>query len=149
MKKSEAINLLNSEGWTKEDAKKALTKVNFGDNPDELTIRKAASSFAGEELLKRQRLQAAQKSLVTKKTKEIEKYKEKIGQTILTEKTELKKANEELKKVNEELKKDNKRLKNVADLIKLKLAQKANDILQYKDSEIREAVIKLFHSTLG
>jgi hypothetical protein len=153
MNKSEAINLLNSEGWTKEDAKRALLEVDFSGDPDELTIHKAASSFAGKELLQRQRLQAAQKTLVTKKTKEIEEYKEKfnnkLGSIDETYLTKLVADNTRLQKVNEELKKDNKRLKNIVDLIKLKLAQQTKEILQYEDSEIRKAVIKFFHSTLG
>lgn len=194
MKKSEAINLLNSEGWTKKDAERALVDIDFDNNPDELTIRKAASSFADKELLNRQRLQAAQKTLVTKKNKEIEQYKEKIskGKTsispdysnsninkLLTATNQLNNINQELKqdnerlkntvntdsseieikklladnnalrKINQELKQDNKRLKNIVDLIKLKLAQSTNDILRYEDSEIRKAVIKLLHSTLG
>jgi hypothetical protein len=34
-------------------------------------------------------------------------------------------------------------------MIKLKLAQQTKEILQYEDSEIRKAVIKIFKSTLG
>jgi predicted RNase H-like nuclease (RuvC/YqgF family) len=150
MQKSDAFILLNTEGWTKEDAKRALSEVDFSNDPDELTILKAASSFAGKELLQRQRLQAAQKSLVTKKDKEIEKYKEKIDRVDSeTDLTKLLTENRQLQKINEELKRDNKRLKNIVDMIKLKLAQQTKEILQYEDSEIRKAVIKIFKSTLG
>ncbi|PSB11022.1 hypothetical protein C7B62_07180 [Pleurocapsa sp. CCALA 161] len=153
MNKSEAINLLNNEGWTKEDAKRALLEVDFSNDPDELTIRKLVSFFAGKELLNRQRLQAAQKALVTKKDKEIEKYKREIrGESEISDEAKLKKLladNDRLQKINAELKKDNKRLKNIVDLIKLRIAQQTKEILQYEDSEIRKAVIKFFHSTLG
>ncbi|MDZ8027016.1 MAG: hypothetical protein RMY36_033370 [Nostoc sp. SerVER01] len=73
MNKSQSIKLLESEGWTKADAMRALEIIDFSTNPDEITIRRAVSAFAGSELIKRQRLQAAQKGLVTKKSKEIEK----------------------------------------------------------------------------
>ncbi|MGF1542743.1 MAG: hypothetical protein ACFCU5_20270 [Pleurocapsa sp.] len=153
MNKSEAINLLNKEGWTKEDAKRALSEVDFSTDPDELIIRKIASLFAGKELVKRQRLQAAQKTLVTKKDKELEQYKEKIRkESEINAESKLKKLlaeNDQLQKINAELKKDNKRLKNIVDLIKLKIAQQTKEILKYEDSEIRKAVIKFFHSTLG
>ena len=72
MNKSQAIKLLESEAWTKADAMRALEIIDFSTNPDEITIRRAISRFAGSELIKRQRLQAAQKGLVTKKTKETE-----------------------------------------------------------------------------
>jgi vacuolar-type H+-ATPase subunit I/STV1 len=82
--KSEAIKLLNNEGWTKKDAERALAEVNFKNNPDELTLRRAISSFAGSELINRQRLQSAQRGLVTKKKDEMERqaqeYASKINQ---------------------------------------------------------------------
>ena len=64
MNKQQAIELLNHEGWTKADAKRALELLDFRLNPniDELTIRRAASKFAGVELLNRQYLQRAQKA---------------------------------------------------------------------------------------
>jgi hypothetical protein len=72
VKKSEAIDLLKKEKWTEADAKRALENIDFKSDPDELTIRRLTSSFAGSQLIERQRLQAAQKSMVTKKTKEID-----------------------------------------------------------------------------
>jgi chromosome segregation ATPase len=132
--KSQAIKLLKDEGWTEADAKRALEVIDFNNNPDELTIRRTISSFAGPELFKRQRLQAAQKGMVTKKTKEIErkdeeyvikinqyeeslkrakeKYESEI-QTLLFRKTDLETKvnslafqNNELLQANENLKKD-------------------------------------------
>ncbi len=168
MNKFEAIKLLESEGWTKADAIRALGLVNFKINPDELTIRKAISQFAGSELYKRPRLQAAQKAIVTKKDREIEQYKKsqprKIENTqyeakikslasenklLETELEKLTSKNNELIKVNDLLKKDNKALKNIVDAIKLKLAIDTKKLLQYEDSEIRKALVKLFQSTLG
>ncbi|WP_100899602.1 hypothetical protein [Nostoc flagelliforme] len=56
MNKSQSIKLLESEGWTKADAMRALEVIDFSTNPDEITIRRAISPFAGSELIKRQRL---------------------------------------------------------------------------------------------
>ncbi|NJR48280.1 MAG: hypothetical protein HC780_00740 [Leptolyngbyaceae cyanobacterium CSU_1_3] len=57
--------------------------------------------------------------------------------------------NDELIGANEQLKKDNKDLKNVVDAIRLRLARDTKILLQYEDSEIRKAVIRLFRWTLG
>ncbi|MBW4452128.1 MAG: hypothetical protein KME55_05290 [Nostoc indistinguendum CM1-VF10] len=79
--KLESIKLLESYGWTKADAMCFLEVIDFSANPDEITIRRAISPFAGSELTKRQRLQVAQKGLVTRKTREIElkdKYRPEI-----------------------------------------------------------------------
>lgn len=148
MNKSEAIKLLESEGWTKADAIRALEVIDFVSKPDELTIRRAASHFAGSELNKRQRSQAAQKGMVTKRTKEIE-GKEQENRVLDTKNRVLASENNELIGVNDRLKKDNKDLKNLVDAIKLRLAIDTKKLLQYEDSEIRRAVIKLFNSTLG
>jgi len=175
--KSEAIKLLESEAWTKADAMRALEVIDFSTNPDEITIRRAISPFAGSELIKRQRLQAAQKGIVTKKTKEIEskqqEYAAKIDQfqkypqqerekyeveiQALSQKNNILEVeiktiysqNQNLIEVNEQLKKDNKALKNLVDQIRLKLAINTKKILQSEDSEIRKAVITFFKWTLG
>lgn len=178
MNKAEAIKLLNSEGWTKEDAKRALETIDFNTTSnDELTIRRAISLFAGSELINRQRLQSAQKGMVTKKTKEIEQkdkeYTTKINQyekkreqerekyeadiqnlsfknNVLEAKVKaLTSQNDELMTADKQLKKDNKDLKNIVDAIKLKLAIDTKKLLQYEDSEIRRELVKLFKWTLG
>lgn len=176
MNKLETIELLQSEGWTKADALRALEVINFSTNPDELIVRKVISSFAGAELNKRQRLQAAQKGMVTKKNKEIEQihqeYTIKIEQykktqqerekleaeiQILSSKKDALEAklktltsqNNQLIAANEQIKKDNKELKNLLDQIKLKLAIETKKLLQYQDSEIRKELVKLFKWTLG
>ncbi|MHC5935243.1 hypothetical protein [Nostoc sp.] len=177
MNKSQAIKLLESEAWTKADAMRALEVIDFSTNPDEITIRRAISPFAGSELIKRQRLQAAQKGMVTKKTKEIEskqqEYAAKIDQfqkypqqerekyeveiQTLSQKNNILEVeiktiysqNKNLIEVNEQLKKDNKALKNLVDQIRLKLAINTKKILQSEDSEIRKAVITFFKWTLG
>lgn len=94
MNKSQAIKLLKNEGWTEADAKRALEVIDFNANPDELTIRRTISSFAGSELIKRQRLQAAQKGMVTKKTKEIEQKDEEYVTKINQYEESLKRAKE-------------------------------------------------------
>ncbi|UKO96663.1 hypothetical protein [Nostoc sp. UHCC 0870] len=177
MNKSQAIKLLENEGWTKADAMRALEVIDFQINPDEITIRRAISRFAGTELINRQRLQAAQKGMVTKKNKEIERthqeYTAKINQlnqsyqqeqekytyevqnlldTNKVLETKLKNANiqnSELVQANKQLQNDNKVLKNLIDEIKLKLAINTKQLLQYEDSEIRKALIHMFKSTLG
>ncbi len=177
MNKSEAINLLEGEGWTKADAMRALEVMNFNTNPDELTIRKVMSLFAGAELNKRQRLQAAQKGMVTKKTKEIEQkdkeYVTKIEQYKKVQKQEREKLEAEIQSLsskndtleakvkalnsqhhqlieaNEQIKKDNKALKNLVEQIRLKLAIDTKKLLHYEDSEIRRELVRLFKWTLG
>ena len=57
--------------------------------------------------------------------------------------------NDELVEANDQLKKDNKELKNVVDQIRLRLARDTKMLLQYEDSEIRKALIRLFRWTLG
>ncbi len=57
--------------------------------------------------------------------------------------------NDELTVANTQLKKENKDLKNIVDQIKLRLARDTKALLQYEDSEIRKAVIRLFRWTLG
>lgn len=63
-------------------------------------------------------------------------------QTLVTEKDELAEANNQLKR-------DNKELKNIVDQIRLRLARDTKMLLQYEDSELRKAVIRLFRWTLG
>lgn len=82
MNKQQAIKLLKSEDWTSADAERALESIDFKDNPDELTVRRLVSSFAGSGLNKRQRLQSAQKGLVTKKTKELERKEKEHAQNV-------------------------------------------------------------------
>ncbi|NJL88020.1 MAG: hypothetical protein HC886_21895 [Leptolyngbyaceae cyanobacterium SM1_1_3] len=57
--------------------------------------------------------------------------------------------NDQLTDANEILKKDNKDLKNIVDQIRLRLARDTQALLQYEDSEIRRALIRLFRWTLG
>lgn len=57
--------------------------------------------------------------------------------------------NDELVDANEQLKKDNKDLKNIVDQIRLRLARDTKMLLEYEDSEIRKALIRLFRWTLG
>ncbi|MTJ51556.1 hypothetical protein FJR38_02075 [Anabaena sp. UHCC 0253] len=155
MNKSEAIKLLRSEDWTKEDAMRALETVNFKSNPDEITIRRAISHFAGSELINRQRLQAAQKGLVTKKNKEIGQkdnenqslyYQNKILELKIKQLIE---DNNDLIETNEQIIKENKALKNLVDEIRIKLAINTKKLLQYEDSEIRKALVHMFNLTLG
>lgn len=56
---------------------------------------------------------------------------------------------EELASANAQLKRENKDLKNIVDQIRLRLARDTKALLQYEDSEIKKAVIRLFRWTLG
>ncbi|MDX2255228.1 MAG: hypothetical protein NW214_06925 [Pseudanabaenaceae cyanobacterium bins.39] len=155
MNKTESINLLVEVGWTKADAQRALDNLDFKEDPDELTIYRYASSFAGRELINRQRLQAAQKGLVTKKSKEIDvKLEENQSlkqQTSLlnAEKTKLEQDNIVLHEVKEQLEKDNRNLKNIIDLIRLKVSVEGGRLLQFEDSEIRKALSKWLKGIQG
>lgn len=57
--------------------------------------------------------------------------------------------NDELAEANDQLKRDNKELKNIVDQIRLRLARDTKMLLEYEDSELRKAVIRLFRWTLG
>ena len=170
MNKTEAIQLLNQEGWTKADAKRALETVNFKSdrNIDELTILRMASKFAGAELLNRQRLQAAQKAMVTKRNKEIQKYiieieelTKKFGaggnkdieqevQKLTNEISNLILEKNQLESVNRDLEKDNKHLKNIVDEIKFKLTVEIKDLLALKNvMGIHKRLAKLLGNILG
>lgn len=166
MNKKEAIKLLNHEGWTKADAQRALESINFQTvtDLDELMIRRAASQFAGAELLNRQRLQAAQKGMVTKRNREIQSYivqieelTLKIGSSNSEDSAELEKEVAQLKgkisklvQANDVLQKDNRNLKNIVDEIRFKLTVEIKDMLNLRNIvEIRKSLIKLLKSTLG
>jgi hypothetical protein len=70
--KTEAITFAKKFNWTGADAEKAFNGLDFK-NADEQTLLLALVNFAGPELYERQRLQGAQKGLVTKKTNYIKK----------------------------------------------------------------------------
>ncbi|MEA5539473.1 hypothetical protein VB834_10545 [Limnoraphis robusta Tam1] len=82
MNKSEAIKLLTKEGWTQADAKRALDKIDFSENPNEETILQKTLLFAGPEVKKLRRSHAAQKGLVTKKNNEIERIEKEYAAKI-------------------------------------------------------------------
>ena len=165
MKKSDAIALLNKEGWTKADAQRVLKSLDFKrDNSiNEITILRAASKFAGSELLERQRLQAAQKAQVTRKTNQIAKYIQQIKELenkksnspevfnpdFQQQIKKLSDQNKELLKANRELQKDNKDLKNVTDAIKLRLTQETKHLLRLENSQIKKGLLRLLNSVLG
>jgi regulator of replication initiation timing len=146
--KTAAINLLAREGWTKADADRALKSVDFRLDPDELTIWRSASLFAGPELKERQRSQAVQKGLVTRRTNEKVAIEGQV-QALATENSDLVTENSELVEVSDQLKADNKALKNLLDSIKLRLAIDVKQLMNYKDSEIRQALAKWYRGSQG
>lgn len=155
MKKTEAINLFVSDGWTKADAERALEGLDFSKDPDELTVYKYSSLFSGKELIARQRSQAAQKSVVTKKVKEIDlkvmENKDLQNQTKIldSQNTKLTKTKEQLVEVKDKLEKENRSLKNLVDAIRLRITIDGGKLLQYEDSEIRKALSKWFKGIQG
>jgi hypothetical protein len=103
----------------------------------------------------RQRLQAAQKSMVTKKVKEIDlkvmENKDLQNQTKIldSQNTKLTKTNEQLVEVKDKLEKENRSLKNLVDAIRLRITIDGGKLLQYEDSEIRKALSKWFKGIQG
>ncbi len=80
--KKEALNYAKHFGWTEADAKRAFVDIDLN-AVDELALLTAMVNFAGPTLLERQRLQGAQRGLVTKKEnyiKQIElEFSEKVS----------------------------------------------------------------------
>lgn len=70
--KKQAIEFATKFNWTAADAERAFADLNIQE-ADEQALLLALVKFAGPELLKRQRLQAAQKALVTQREKYIKK----------------------------------------------------------------------------
>lgn len=66
------------------------------------------------------------------------------NKSLTTKVQDLTTQNTELVDVNSQLKQENKDLKNIVDQIRLRLAQDMNALLQYEDSEIRKAMIRIF-----
>ena len=77
-----AVQYAQHFGWTQADAKRAFVDIDLKD-ADELALLTAMVNFAGPTLYERQRLQGAQKGLVTKKEnyiKQIElEFSEKVS----------------------------------------------------------------------
>lgn len=72
MNKRDAIEFAKSFNWTEADAKRAFKEVDLKEASEQILLV-AMAQFAGSELLKRQRLQAAQKTQVTKNKNHIKK----------------------------------------------------------------------------
>lgn len=73
MTKKDFIDFAHGFGWTKKDAERALAVVADPQTlKTELAMLRVLARFAGGELADRQRLQAAQKGQVTRKSKLIE-----------------------------------------------------------------------------
>lgn len=155
MKKTEAINLFVDAGWTKADAERAFEGLDFSEDPDELKVYQHSFQFAGKELFNRQRLQASQKGLVTKKTKEIDlkvtenKNLQHKTRILDEQKIKLAKDNEKLIEVKDQLEKDNRNLKNLVDAIRLRISVDGGKLLQFEDSEIRKALSKWLKGIQG
>jgi hypothetical protein len=100
-----------------------------------------SSLFSGKELIARQRSQAAQKGMVTKKVKEIDLK--------VAENTNLQNKTKELTQVKDELEKENRYWKNIVDKIRLSMTIDGGKLLKLEDSEIRKALAKWLKGIQG
>jgi hypothetical protein len=73
--KRDAITYAKHFGWTGADAERAFANIDL-EQADELALLTAMVNFAGPTLYERQRLQGAQKGLVTKKEKYIKQIEQ-------------------------------------------------------------------------
>lgn len=94
--------------------------------------------------IQRKRLEEEQRTLEA----DIQQLSSK-NQFLISQVQTLTTQNDELTIANTQLKKENKDLKNIVDQIRLRLARDTKLLLQYEDSEIRKALIRLFRWTLG
>lgn len=79
----QAIQYAKRFGWTGADAKRAFANIDLS-NADELALLMAMADFAGPTLSERQRLQGAQKGLVTKKEKYIKQIEQDFSEKVNT-----------------------------------------------------------------
>lgn len=79
--KKEAVDYAKHFGWTGADAERAFASINLKE-ADELALLTAMVDFAGPTLYERQRLQGAQKGLVTKKVKYIKEIELEFAQKV-------------------------------------------------------------------
>ena len=93
--------------------------------------------------------QAQQIELIQQQYRVIIEQRDSQNQQLLARVKELEVGNRSLIKVNAELKKDNKSLKNIVDSIRLQIAKDMKGILKHQDSDLRQAILKLFKSTQG
>ncbi|MEA5533218.1 hypothetical protein [Crocosphaera sp. XPORK-15E] len=81
MTKKQAIEFAKQFNWTGADAERAFNGLNLTE-ANEQDILIALAQFSGQELLNRQRLQAAQKAQVTRKKSEIKQIETEYQQQI-------------------------------------------------------------------
>ena len=88
MRKKDAIEFATKFNWTAADAERAFADLDIKE-ANEQSLLLAMANFAGQELLKRQRLQAAQKRLVTIKKKELKKIELGLAETLESHEREI------------------------------------------------------------
>ena len=111
----------------------------------QLETQIAAMEQAKKGLIDRKQIIAKETQNLEAEIKRLSAEKQHLSSKVQTLTT----YNDELVEANTQLKKDNKELKNVVDQIRLRLARDTKMLLQYEDSEIRKALIRLFRWTLG
>ena len=88
MKKKDAIEFAKRFCWTVKDAERAFAEVYFKE-ANEQTLLLAMAKFAGSELLKRQQLQAAQKTQVTRNRNYIRRIELEFTETVEAQEKEI------------------------------------------------------------
>ena len=134
MKKSDAIALLNKEGWTKADAQRVLKSLDFKrkNSINEIMILRAASKFAGAELLERQKSQATQKGIATRRKNQINGYLQQINELQLRKSSSSRNFQTESTKQLQQLKEQNKKLLEANQ----ELQKKVKEVLKNKQADL-------------
>ena len=130
-------------GLLRSNAEKKLQKLQS--EYQQIETQVAAVEKARKELIERRALIEKENKLLQADITRLSSEKTHLTSKVQTLTTH----NDELVEANTQLKKDNKELKNVVDQIRLRLARDTKMLLQYEDSEIRKALIRLFRWTLG
>lgn len=130
-------------GQLRSNAERKLKKLQS--EYQQLEDQIATMEQAKESLTDRKQIITAETEALQADIKRLSAEKQHLASKVQTLTTH----NDELVEANTQLKKDNKDLKNVVDQIRLRLARDTKMLLQYEDSEIRRAMIRLFRWTLG
>ncbi|WP_250565194.1 hypothetical protein [Adonisia turfae] len=130
-------------GQLRSNAEKKLKKIQS--EYQELEVQIAMVEKAKANLSERKQIITKETAALEADVKRLTAEKLHLNSKVQTLTTQ----NDELFEANAQLKKDNKELKNIVDHIRLRLARDTKMLLQYEDSEIRKALIRLFRWTLG
>lgn len=163
--RSRAENKLNSLQANYQELEKSIQSLELSNQT--LEARKQDLEIEKQELeSERTKLEAEIQSLsvnnrdnLAAEKKKLEAEREKLekdlqalslnNQNLNKKVDQLNSKNKELSGANQRLMKDNKDLKNIVDAIRLRLAQNIDKLLEYEDSQIRKALVRLLKWTVG